>query len=84
MIKELELNEKTVQKLKIVGKYDIEFLNDEQKLSFIKDVLQDENFTLQEDSDEFSSNQLIMFATVGVIIAGAAFSYFKYFRQNKY
>jgi hypothetical protein len=29
MIKELELNEKTVQKLKIVGKYDIEFLNDE-------------------------------------------------------
>jgi hypothetical protein len=47
-------------------------------------VLQDENFTLQEDSDEFSSNQLIMFATVGVIIAGAAFSYFKYFRQNKY
>jgi hypothetical protein len=28
-LEELELNEKTVQKLKIVGKYDIEFLNDE-------------------------------------------------------
>ena len=39
MINELELNEKTVQKLRVVGKYDIEFLNDEQKLSFIRDVL---------------------------------------------
>jgi hypothetical protein len=39
---------------------------------------------LQEDQDEFSSNQLIMLATAGIIIAGAAYSYFKYFRQTKY